>query len=89
MIRSLKALQEKIRSLEVERVAAGDRFKVLSQGTNTTPLPTTRTPTSTVGMVTDRGPSVGASPLLTNTTPHSGEYGHYKMLVLVMVLYRA
>ena len=41
MIRSLKALQEKIQSLEVERVAAANRFKLLSQRTSTVPMVTT------------------------------------------------
>ena len=33
MIRALKALQDKIRSLELERVAAADKFRHLAQET--------------------------------------------------------
>ena len=38
MIQSLKALQDKIKQLEGERVVAADRFKLLSTGTRQIPM---------------------------------------------------
>ncbi len=65
VIRSLKALQEKIRTLEMERVAASEHFKTLSQNVGTS-FP--HVATTSVGTGTD---SVTSSDLILKDTTTS------------------